>query len=212
VDGSRRRVRLAVVALVLAAAAAGCGGDGGDDVPPIASPDTSENVKWAVDVCDQLSGWLRHLQDRGVPVIAQAEGAASPEEAKALLVGFLGETVAETDAVVEEIHALGNPEMAGGEVAAGRLRADLVPVREHVVRAHEAAAALPTNDPVAFAAGRDAVTASIREGGRLMRVAYANLENGEPRLLGMLASQEVQCSAIYVDGPNGPEPAPGFSI
>jgi len=203
--------RLLPTVLAFAALASGACGDG-DDIPPVASPETSKNVKWIVDICDQVTGFLQDLQDRATGLVVRVETVGTPAEAQALLVGFFAETLRVTDKMTKTIGGLEDPPIPGGAQAAERLRANLPSVRTVFAQARDDAAQLPVADPAAFAAARDRLLGVAHEGAQQLRAVYADLEKGEPHHLGLLGSQEINCNRIYSDGPDGPLPGPGFTI
>lgn len=178
-------LRLLMVLAVLVGGAA-CGGDdgkketssestlfdiGGDDK----SDDTSSKDRkgaagdadpeeWATAVCGAMTGWLHQIQDLGTQLGTDVGQASGPEEAKGLLVTFLGDAVTATDDLIGEIKDADAPDVKDGEAVAAALKVGLNRARTIFDDARQQAEQIPTDDPDAFQAAVTEIQSSIEEG------------------------------------------------
>jgi hypothetical protein len=136
---------IVVLAGTLALVAGGCAGGGDSDEPEGTPP-----RQWVTSVCGALDRWQTSLQDKAQTLPREVLQAASPTAAKQRIGTFLGEVIAETDAMIARVDKAGRPAVAEGRRIATDVQTRLLKVKAAFVDARERVQKVPTNDPLAF--------------------------------------------------------------
>ena len=141
-------LRLPILVLLAAAAlVAGCGGDGDDGnggsegVPP---------SEWAQTVCGALSDWQASLQEKSQSLSGTVLEAETPQAAKDQIGEFLGDVLADTEAMIDTVEGAGEPAVDEGDRIAEDFRARLEEMRTAFEDARQRVEDVPTDDPQAF--------------------------------------------------------------
>jgi hypothetical protein len=134
-----------VVVGALAFVAGGCGG--GDDAD---EPEGTPPRQWVTSVCGALDRWQTSLQDKAQTLPREVLQAASPTDAKQRIGNFLGEVIAETDAMIARVDKAGEPAVDEGRRISADVHTRLLKVKAAFEGARERVEKVPTNDPLAF--------------------------------------------------------------
>ena len=126
--------------------AGGCGGGDDDSDEPEGTPPR----QWVTSVCGALDSWQTSLEDKARTLPREVLQAASPTVAKQRIGSFLGEVIAETDAMIARVDKAGRPAVAEGRRIAADVHTRLLKVKAAFVGARERVQKVPTNDPLAF--------------------------------------------------------------
>jgi hypothetical protein len=152
-----------IVVLVLAGVATACSGSGEDEATttPRSKTEPSEDalVAWAGQVCGQVSVWNEAMVR--VRTATGDLGAADPAAARQQIVAALDGGVGATDALLEQLRALGDaPADDGSDVTVALTRA-FESARVTLAKGSTDAAALPTDSVASFDAARSALSAEL---------------------------------------------------
>ena len=166
------RVRLAALAVGLAVALSACGGgsDGAESVDP---------TEWATDVCTAMSGYVESVEARAAGFEQAASGLSSIADAKAQVVQFFEDVVADTDVMLAAVDAAGTPSGDQGEEIRAALRSNLEPMREILSDSVAEAEELPTDNLADFTSQVEELTASVGEGFDEIGAAFDALDEFE---------------------------------
>ena len=145
----RRKLATAVVSLGMLAAGGVLGEDGGADGGEVET-DTVSAAEYATGMCGAIVGWIDDIQRLNADLQANLDPTASLDSLKDMTVGFLGDVTDATDAVIDEVEALGVPDVEDGQAAADTVLAFLRDSRDVFVDARESVQGLSTADPAAF--------------------------------------------------------------
>ena len=130
----RRLVGIGV--LVSGVILSGCGGG--------TSPE-----EWAEAVCSSGADWADALQSQADQLQSRVD-TATPEEAKQLLVDFLDGTVDETEELLADIEAAGEPSADRGEAFAADVEDEFEESRDALANARDEIESLSVTDPATF--------------------------------------------------------------
>ena len=114
----RRKLATVVVALGMLVMGACSGRDGGTDEGEV-DTDTVSATEYATGMCSAIAGWIEDIQRLNADLQANLDPMASLDSLKDMTVGFLGDVTDATDAVIDEVEAVGVPDVEDGEAAAG---------------------------------------------------------------------------------------------
>ena len=152
----RRKLAAVVVPLGMLVMGACSGGDSGD-----VETDTVSATEYATGVCSAIAGWVDDI--RGLNEELQGNlDPANLDSLKDVMVGFLGDVTAATDAVIDEAEAAGVPDVEDGDATADAVLAALRDSRAVFVDARDRVQGLSTADPAAFAAELETLGTDIQ--------------------------------------------------
>ena len=127
---------VAAGACIVAVMVAACGGG--------TSPE-----EWATAVCNSGGDWVQALQSQADQLQSSVENA-TPEEAKQKLLDFLDGTVDETDDLLADIEAAGQPDAENGEAFASDVEDEFEEARDALANARDEIQSLSTADNTTF--------------------------------------------------------------
>ncbi len=145
----RRKLATVVVSLGMLVMGACSGGDGETDGGEVET-DTVSATEYATGMCGAIAGWIEDIQRLNADLQANLDPTASLDSLKEMTVGFLGDVTDATDAVIDEVEAIGVPDVEDGQAAADTMLAFLRDSRDVFVDARESVQGLSTADPAAF--------------------------------------------------------------
>jgi hypothetical protein len=137
-------VRLPILSLLAAVAlAAGCGGgeDTQEGIPP---------ADWAQSVCGAFEDWQTSLQEQSQGLTSEVLEAKNPQAAKQQISAFLGDVIVETETMIGEVSAAGQPAVEEGGAIAEDFNDGLERMRSAFKDAASDVESVPTDDPQAF--------------------------------------------------------------
>lgn len=172
-----RALALALLALSLAA----CSDDGGGE--GTSTEGTSTETAAAVPVeeyleglCTAISDYQDDLTTLNEDLQGQLTGETpTPEDVKDLLVTFLGEAVAATQGLAEEVRALGAPDVDGGEEISVTFVSAFEQVEDLFATSKADVEALSTDDPAALAEGFQEIATNLQTGGEEIASVFETL-------------------------------------
>ena len=150
----RSKTIVLIAALALSISACGDDDDGGDG--------TASVNDYASDICTAFTDWTQAIQDRQTELEEGLEPGASPQEGKDALQGFLDDSVAASDELVDDVEAAGTPDTENGEEAANALQEAAEGARDQLADAQADVGDLPTDSPEAFSEAADQFGDDIR--------------------------------------------------
>ena len=184
------RVRLAALAVSLAVSLSACGGgsDGAESVDP---------TEWATDVCTAMSDYAGSVEARAAGFEQAASGSSSIADAKAQVVQFFEDVVADTDVMLAAVDEAGTPSGDQGEEIRDALRSNLEPMREILSDSLSEAEELPTDNLADFTSQVQELTASVEQGFDRVGAAFDDLDEFE----GVLEGEEPEaCRELAAGG------------
>ena len=138
-------LKLILALVALAALLAGCGGDdGGSDAEGVPPED------WAASVCGALAGWQSSLQEQSQGPSSAVLEADSPESARDQIGEFLTQVISETETMIGEVRAAGQPAVDQGDQIAEDFNNGLQQMRTAFEAARQQVEEVPTDNPQAF--------------------------------------------------------------
>lgn len=184
---------LAIAALTTSLAA--CGSDGSESA---ASTPTSTAPVAASDyvkgLCTSVADFRDTLDARNAAFQEEfSTGSPTPAEVKDGLVAFLGDAAAETQALTDEIRALGTPDVEGGEEMVLGFVSALEQAEDLFATTQDEIEALPTDDPAALTQGFEEAGAKLTDAATQIGATFDDLENAE---LTAAAKDEPACADI----------------
>jgi hypothetical protein len=159
--GMRRKLATVVVSLSMLAMGACSGEDGGSDGGEVET-DTVSAAEYATGMCGAIVGWIEDIQRLNAELQANLDPTASLDSLKDMTVGFLGDVTDATDAVIDEVEAIGGPDVEDGQAAADTVLGFLRDSRDVFVDARESVQGLSTVDPAAFGAELETIGNDIQ--------------------------------------------------
>jgi hypothetical protein len=154
--GMRRKLATVVMPLGMLVMGACSGGDGGE-----VETDTVSATEYATGVCGAIAGWIDDIQGLNEDLQANLD-PANLDALKDVMVGFLEDVTAATDAVIDEVEAAGVPDVEDGDATAGAVLAALRDSRAVFVDARDRVQGLSSADPAAFAAELETLGTDIQ--------------------------------------------------
>jgi hypothetical protein len=196
---ARALALLLALSLLAACSSDGDGGseDGGEDG---GSADTvTAPADYAEGLCTAIADFQADLETQSTEfrdlLRPDALGSVtpSPELAKDVLSSFVGELSDRTQELIDDVEALGTPDLENGE----DVRSALTGAFEQVVAAFEEAEAdidgLSTDDPAALAQGFSEVASKLQEAGTEISTSFDDLQSPE---LDDAAADVEACSGV----------------
>ncbi len=186
-------VLLAISLLVACSSGDGDGGGGGGDDGSAADTVTAP-ADYAEGLCTAIGDFQADLQQQSTEFQdAFGTGTPSPEDAKDTLAAFVGDLSDRTQQLIDDVDALGTPDVENGE----QVRSTLTGAFEQVVTAFDQAEAdidgLSTDDPAALAEGFTEVATKLQNAGNEISTSFDDLQSPE---LDEAAADVEACSGI----------------
>jgi predicted small secreted protein len=186
-----------LLALTLLAACSSDDGGGGDPTDTGGGGTTDEvtaPADYAEGLCTAIGEFQSDLQQQSTAFQdAFGGGTPSPEEAKDTLAAFVGDLSIRTQQLIDEVEALGTPDVENGD----EVRATLTSAFERVVEAFDQAEAdieaLSTDDRAALAEGFTEVGTQLQAAGTDISASFEDLQSPE---LDEAAADVEACSGI----------------
>ena len=191
----RKRMATLVIPLGMLLIGA-CSGDGGGGTDGEVEPDTVSATEYATGVCGAISGWVDEIQGLNQDLAANLD-PSSAESLKDAMVGFLEDVTAATDSVIDEVEAVGIPDVDDGQAAADAVLSALRDSQSVFADARDRVQGLSTADPAAFGEelqtlGTDLQSSMSGIGGELDQFASPELDEASKDIP---ACQEVASAA-----------------
>jgi hypothetical protein len=120
-------------------------------------------AQWSSKVCTSLADWSKELAQLSSDL--EPPDQATPKAVKAALVEFLGEAVAATDTLLDDMKSAGTPEVDQGKAVARVFVRGIGRAREIFADAQEDARNLPTGDKAKFQTRGRAIQRALDRGG-----------------------------------------------
>jgi hypothetical protein len=195
----RRSIDRALALLLALTLLAACSSDdGGGGEPTDTGGGTTDEVtapaNYAEGLCTAVSDFQSDLQQQNAAFQdAFGGGTPSPEEAKDTLAAFVSDLSTRTQELIDEVEALGTPDVENGD----EVRAALTSAFERVVEAFDQAEAdidaLSTDDPAALAQGFTEVGTQLQAAGTDISTSFDDLQSPE---LDEAAADVEACSGV----------------
>lgn len=144
------------MALVLLPA---CSDDGGVDGGGAQAVTPGTYVK---SLCTSVQSYVDDITTLSTDFAAGIDPAASVDEQKQAVLDFLDDSLALTDALIDEVDAAGVPDVEGGAAMVAGIAASFQEARDVLEAARARVEAASTEDPQAFAAELNEVGATIQ--------------------------------------------------
>lgn len=159
----RSKIAAVGMSLLVSLSLAACGGDdgGGDAGGDEGGGETVSASAWASTVCTAVSDWVSTIQEQSTSLATEFQ-SGSPEEGKEVLTGFIGDAVAETETLIEEVEGAGVPDVEGGEEFADELSTAFTDARDILSDVQTEVEGLPT-DPKGFQEAASEIGPRVQE-------------------------------------------------
>lgn len=180
----RRRVVLALLLplFLLVACSGDTGGDGGGggEGGGGGSSEVTTPAEYMKGLCTAISTYQSDLEAQNTAFQDEfTSGTPTPEETKDALVGFLDEITARTGQLIDEVEALGTPDVDNGD----SVRTAIVGAFQKVVVLFDEAKAdiegLSADDPAALIEGFTQVGTKLQEAGNDIQNSLSEFESPE---------------------------------
>ena len=195
----RRAITSAMALLLalslLAACSSGDGGGGGSGGGNDGSADTATApADYAEGLCTAIADFQTDLDRQSAELQdALGQGTPSPADMKDTLVTFVSGLSDRTHELIDEVEALGTPDVENGE----EVRSTLTGAFETVVAAFDEAEAdieaLPTDDPAALVQGFTDVGTKLQDAGTEISTSFGDIQSPE---LDEAAADVEACSGV----------------
>lgn len=178
-----RFIRMTAVLAIVALASA-CGGDG-SSTPSSDGTETSGGIEpagsssaeeYATGVCTAINDWIASLTTQASSL---SDVPTDPVAGQDVMLTFLDAVIADTDALVSKIEALGAPDVADGEAANAALLTTLEQVRDLYQTLRDGVAGLDTSDPTAFATALTGLSTALSTGSSDIGSALDEFQTGD---------------------------------
>lgn len=171
---------LALPLTVLAA----CGGDdpagGGGDTSVEAPAEATAPADYMEGLCAAIVSYQSDLEAENASFEEQFSGGTpTPEDTKTALGSFLGTAAARTEQLVDDVNALGTPDVDNGDDVRSTLTTAFDQVVELFNSAKSDIEALSVDDPAALVAGFEAAAAKLQEAGTGISSSFEDLSSPE---------------------------------
>jgi hypothetical protein len=196
-----RRTLLGIASLVLAISLlAACGGDegdadaGGNGDGGDAGSEVSSPSEYMQGLCTAISDYQADLSaQNGAFQEELTGGSPNPEETKTAIIAFLDELSTRTQQLIDDVGALGTPDVDNGE----EVRTTLTGAFDQVIALFDEAKAdieaLPTDDPAAMAQGFTEIASKLQEASTEIQGSLGGFESPE---LDEAAAEVEACGAV----------------
>jgi len=129
---------------------------------PACGEDSVAVDDYANDLCTALTGWTQALRDRQAELQEGVEPGRSPEEDRDALQQFVEGAVEESDALVDDVEAAGEPDIEDGGEVADAFRTAVQDTRDELEEARDDVAQIPTDPPGAYRTAVEEFTTEVR--------------------------------------------------
>lgn len=191
-----KRVPAAVFALVLLAACSsdGSGGTDGVGTSAEAPAEGAAPDAYMEGLCAAIVSYQGDLEAESTSLQDQFSGGTpTPEETKDILVTFLGNAADRTQQLMDDVEALGTPDVENGE----EVKAAFVGAFQQVLDLFDSAKsdveALSTDDPAALAEGFTSAATKLQEAGAGIGASFDDLSSSE---LDTAAQDAASCAGV----------------
>lgn len=192
-----RNPRKLVVALVLALfALAACGGDDGDGGEGDGGDGGDQTVSaasYATRLCTSVQTYVDEVTTLSTDFAGGIDPAASLEDQKQAVLGFLDDVLAATDRLIDAVAEAGVPDVDGGEAVVTAIADSFQQARGVLEDARAQVEAIPVEDPQAFATELNEIGSTIQ--GSLGEIG-GSLETLESPELTQAVQDEPACEAV----------------
>jgi uncharacterized protein YoxC len=189
----RTIVTRVAITLVLFLAAGACS-DGSSASPGsggTSSGGGSETISaadYANGVCTAVKDWVTALQDGSQQYQDSIPATPDPSNLggiKDSLVSFVDSVVTETNAMIDQIQALGTPDVDGGSEVAQNVQAALQTVQDTYTQLQQDIESLDATNPAEMVTKLGAMSAQLQQGSSEVQAAFQKLdENADMKTAG----------------------------
>lgn len=170
------------------------GGDGNGQASAEASDEAAAPATYADGLCSAIASYQTDLQAENSAFQEQLSGGTpGPAETKDALTSFLGTAADRTEQLIDDVEALGTPDVDNG----AEVRSAFVNGFQKVVDLFNAAKAdvekLSIDDPEALAAGFTEAGTKLQEAGTEIGASFDDLSSPE---LDAAAAEAASCSGL----------------
>lgn len=167
----------AVALLVFSLAACGSDEDGGTQSTSTESAAAAVPVEEYLDgLCTAIVDYQDELTSLNADLETQLSGdVPTPDAVKDLLVAFLGDAVVATQGLAEQVRALGEPDVDGGDEIAVTFVGAFEQVEDLFAMSQDDVEGLSTDDPAALAEGLQEVATNLEAGGEQIATVFDTL-------------------------------------
>ncbi len=190
------RVRAIVLALVLLAACSsdGSGGADGGGTSAEAPAEAAAPDAYMEGLCAAIVSYQGDLEAESTSLQDEFSGGTpTPEETKDVLVSFLGTMSDRTQQLIDDVEALGTPDVENGE----QVKTAFVGAFQQVVDLFDSAKSdvekLSTDDPAALAEGFATAATKLQEAGAGIGASFNDLSSEE---LDAAAQEAASCAGV----------------
>jgi hypothetical protein len=157
-----------------------CSGDGGGGTDGEVETDTVSATEYATGVCGAIAGWVDDIQRLNQDLQTNLD-PTSIDALKDAMVGFLEDVTAATESVIDEVEAVGIPDVEDGQTAADAVLSALRDSQAVFADARDRVQGLSTADPAAFGEELQTLGADLQSsmsgiGGELDQFASPELD------------------------------------
>jgi len=138
------------------------------------SPKTVSTSTWVTSVCKDFTRWDHGLSARALPL-----PATDPIAGKAAIAAFVGEASRATDTLSRGIAAAKMPSLKHGTTIASSFAQAARKLRHSYRVAKTRAAALPTDDPTAFATAAQTLATDLERAGATLNTSLQKITSGD---------------------------------
>ncbi len=174
-------IKVGAVAVLAALSFSACGGGGADKVEP---------ATYVTSICTSVGEWVTVIQEKAGALGSALTGEAS--QAKEQLDSFLGDTVTETETLLEALAEAGVPDVDGGEELAQDLIDTFEAAKEALQDGKDQVADLPEDDPEAFAQQAQTIGTDIQTA----LTSLGTTLDEAPEALTKAAADEPKCQTV----------------
>ena len=187
--------RIAALLLILTLVACGGGstspGGGGSGSGSPTSTETQDGSgagaeAYATSLCTAVGDWVDALKSESTTFQDAASNITSPQDiggVKDALVTYAGDLVADTDALIDEVDALGVPDVANGQELVDGLDAGFQSARDLFAQLEEDAKGLSATDPTAMINSMQEMATRLQAGAKKIQDAFAAIDDSELKRL-----------------------------
>ena len=172
--------RFAVTVVVLLAAA--CGNDNGSSGSPATSSGESATVSatdYANGVCTAINDWVTAIQDGeqqyqdSIPSTPDPSNLGSIKDS---LVAFVDDVVQETSAMMDQIRALGTPEIDGGDEVRQGIEDALQSVQDAYTKLQQDIQGLNAENPTEMVTKLQTLSTELQQASSEIQAAFQALD------------------------------------
>ena len=144
-------------------------------------------------LCTSVQSYVDDITTLSTDFAAGIDPAASADEQKQAVLDFLDDSLALTDALIDEVDAAGVPDVEGGAAMVAAIAASFQEARDVLEAARARVEAASTEDPQAFAAELNEVGATIQSS---LGGIGGTLDQVDSPELAAAAEDEPTCAAL----------------